>query len=252
MLCRITISLACFTFSVSTTYSQTQSQSKEPDYWHNRNVLERMGTSNLTSGNIPTLTKNTAEIKGDVYLTNYFSPSVFRLYKNEQIVEGLDAKLDIKKNEFDVRTANGIMALDGAKVKDLVMQDSLTKENRFFINAKDFPTENGAPLLGFYEIISSGSVPLVKHNKLVVKTDYHPTLIQGGKEFSYIHKSQYYFIDKGIVKEIPPKKKRIEMFQSMTNEMVEFIKNNKIDLGKDHHVIVAFDYYNKLLSESNK
>ena len=38
----------------------------------------------------------------------------------------------------------------------------------------------------------------------------------------------------------------------MTNEMVEFIKNNKIDLGKDHHIIVAFDYYNKLLSESNK
>ncbi len=252
MLFKVALSIFFLLSSLPAVFSQTKSKESYPDYWHNRNILERMGSGTLTNGNIPALNTNMAEIKGDVYLTPYFSPAVFRLYKNDQVIEGLDAKLDLKKNEFDVRTANGIMALAGSKVKDLIMQDSLTKINRFFVNAKDYQTETGVPLIGFYEIISSGIMPLVKFHKVVVKTDYHPTLIKGGKEFTYLTKSDLFYIENGIVKEIPNKKKRILLFQSFNKEMISFIDSNNIDLGKENHLIGAFDYYNKLLSEKSK
>ena len=138
--------------------AQGQVDTKNPlseNYFRRANVLNRMMDPNsIRSGSIPSILPPAApDVKGDVYLTPDYRLTTFVLYDNEKLIEGYSSKYDINKNEFDLRTPQGVRVLPGNKVKSLVWIDSLSKQPQYFFNYQDVKNEEGVHYIGFFQLL---------------------------------------------------------------------------------------------------
>jgi len=217
----------------------------QDDFLHTRYVLERLSSTPVgsNSSSIPALEiRHDPITSGDIFLTPHFQQSTFTLYKSGQVKESLYAKFDIKTNNFDVMTQQGIRVLSGDMVKSVVWIDSLAKVPHFLFNGKDFKFNSRPPLAGFLELLSQGSMPLMKKVDLeFIPANFNPALNVGSKDHKYIKKIVYYYIEKGEIKKLP-KKHIPSIFGSKQTELEEFGKS--LQLKKESELIKLFDYYN--------
>ncbi len=236
-----------FTFGIS----RGQVDPKNPlsdSYFRRVNVMQRMlDPVSIRSGSIPSVMPAAApEVKGDVYLTPDYRITTFVLYDNEKLIEGFASKYDINKNEFDILTHQGVRVLPGNKVKSLVWMDSLTKQPQYFFNYQDVKNEEGVPYLGFFQLLSDGTMPLLKKTELIFrKADFNPALNVGSKDHRYIKKPHYYTIKDSKMIVIPGKKIYL-LFADHQDEAQKFIKKNSLDLSMENHLAALFDYYNSV------
>jgi hypothetical protein len=223
-----------------------QSQSNE-NYLHNRYTLDRIGTNSAgtqTSG-IPLVSRPPADVIGDVYLTKHYNASVFQLYNNDKIVEGYYSKLDLKQNEFDLVTPQGLRALKGSLVKSFLYVDSVTHFQNNFVNLKEWTYDKGSILDGFAEILSEGKIILVKRTELIFKkADFNPALNVGSKDHKYLKTPKLYYVAAGIIYELPRKKELPKIFNEREGEMRTYIEKQNLNLGSEKDMIKLFAYYN--------
>jgi hypothetical protein len=223
-------------------------QVNNTDYLHNRAVLERLNSNSygLTNSTIPSLPMAPPGISGNVYLTKYYNSTVFQLYDSDKYMEGYLSKLDLQRNEFDLRTPKGVMVLKGSQVKSFAFIDSITNERCSFINGKEFITKDKVPLVGgFYQIISDGKVPLLLRSEIILKkATYNPTLDVGNKNHQYIKKEQFFYLNGNTVAPLPKKKFLFEIFGDAKPKISTFAETNALDLSKRRDLIRLFDHYN--------
>lgn len=216
------------------------------DYLHNRYAIERMATTNgLQSGTIITMSGAEAGIKGDVYLNKHFNNVVFQLYDNDKIVEGYLAKLDLKKNEFDVMVPHGVKVLKGNLIKSFIFIDSLTRFQTNYVNLKEWKTPDERLDEGFIEILAEGKLTLAKRTELIVKKpDFNPALNVGSKDYKFLKQEQLYYIADKTLIELPGKKNFIKIFMGDSKEIERFILSNNLSITKIADLIEIFNYYN--------
>jgi hypothetical protein len=220
------------------------------NYLHNRYAVERLTTNSAgtQSNSIPIMnTSAPPGVKGDVYLNKFFSPVVFQLYDGDKIVEGYLAKLDLKQNEFDIFTKDGVKALRGTLIKSFIMIDSLTKFQSNYVSTKEFKTPEGASFPeGFFEILAEGKLTLLALTEITVKKpDFNPALNVGSKDYKIIKKEQlYYNAGSGIV-ELPTKKNFIKLFPDHQKEIDDYMAINNLSSSKMRDVVKTFEFYNE-------
>lgn len=216
------------------------------NYLHTRNLIDRLGTRDygIGSSSVPTLPMAPPYVKGDVYLTATYNLSVFELFNSEKPIEGYYSRLDLQKNEFDLITKQGVRVLSGSRVMSFAYIDSITQAKKVFINARPWKDPDGTPLDGFFEILTDGSLLLVKQTELIFKkADYHPALAVGSRDHKYIKKDHYFFVQDSIVSKLPGKKDIPKIFKGKEVEIEAFIKKNALSSNKESDLIIIFNYY---------
>jgi len=216
-------------------------------YLRNSDITERKGTGTFASadGSIPFATRTKPKMKGNVYLTDHYNPSAFELYGNDKLVEGVTSKLDLHLNEFDIITDKGVQVLGGNLVRTFLYRDSLTQKQSVFINGKGLKTKDNVSLNCFLEILSNGSITLLKRTELVFKRpDYDPVLNVGSKDPQCIKKVNLLYAQNNIVEELPGKKSIPSIFGNAEADVQKFIKTNQLNLAKENNIIALFEYYN--------
>ncbi|MBN8650124.1 MAG: hypothetical protein J0L67_01770 [Cytophagales bacterium] len=240
---RITILFLVLVSVTSTVLAQTG------NYIHNLYALERIG-SNQGGGqtsSIPTMPGPPPGVKGDVYLNKNFNKVVFQLFDGDKIIEGFIAKLDLKQNEFDVLTSQGVKVLKGNLVKSFVFVDSLTHIQSNFVSTKEWHTVSSPLFEGFYEILLEGKLTLLKRTDLIVKQpDFHPALNVGSKDLRFIKSEKFYYLHSGKVFEIPSKRNLTKIFTSYEKEMQDYIADKNLSSTKQRDLALIFDYYNRI------
>lgn len=243
--------LSALAWLAATGMAVGQADSKNPlsdSYFRRVNVMQRMmDPVNMRSGSIPSmLPPAAAEVKGDVYLAPDYRITTFVLYDNDKLIEGYASKYDINKNEFDLMTQQGVRVLPGNKVKSLVWLDSLTKQPQYFFNYQDVKNEQGVPYLGFFQLLSDGTFPLLKKTELIFKkADFNPALNVGSKDHRYIKKPHYFVVKDDKMMELPGRKIPA-VFPDHQEDIQKFVKKNSLDLSHEGHLVALFDYYNSL------
>jgi len=241
-------------FFVSALFAQEKAapekkkEKEENDFLHNYNIMERIGSGSLANQtSLPSIPAPAAGVKGDVYLFPEYRLTTFQLYDNNKLAEGHKARFDIKNNEFDLRTQQGIRVLSGDRVRGLVWVDSLTRKAQYMVNGKDFMSAGQVPFTGFFQILADGKITLLRRTEVIVKNpDFHPALNVGSRDYRIIKKHQTYY---AIGREARPwggKKQALSIFEEKESEVREFIKVNRLDLSKEEHVLLLFEHVNRL------
>lgn len=188
------------------------------------------------------------KVIGDTYIdTNWRNGSIL-LYENEKLIEGYRVRYDIQSDELEVKAKNGIKVLKGTKIKSFVWADSITRAPAFFVNAKDFKTEDDVALTGFFQVLADGSFPLLKKTTIdIKKADYNIQFNVGSTDDKILKKTRFYAINKTQVIELPSsKKKLLLLFADDADAMEKFIKQNDLTTNKEEHLKLIFDHYNSL------
>ncbi len=190
------------------------------------------------------------EVKGDIYLTPYWNKATVMLFENDRVVEGLQVKYDAYNDELDIHINNSVRVLSGNKVKSFVWLDSVTQQLRFFHNALQFE-ENGVKLVGFFEVLSDGPVPLLSLTRVTVnQPDYHMALNVGSRDVRIVKKTYYYYAMGNEVHRIGNGKVLQNAFAKHETEMKQFMKKYPVKINQPASLRAAFDYYNYYLESS--
>lgn len=208
--------------------------------------MDRMGADDLLFG-IPMAE---GKVIGDTYLNTYWKNTNILLYEKGQVIKGIPVRYDIRPDELEVKTRDGIKVLKGNKVKSFVWTDSLTKVPVYFVNAKDYKNEDNVSYTGFFQVLSEGALPLFKKTLLdIKKADYNIQLNVGSHDDKILKKAEYYTLKGNYVLELPSgKKKLIASFPDKSEEVEKFIKDNDLNVNKEEHLRLIFEYYNSLVN----
>ncbi len=238
-------------FSILLAFFTICADAQNEGYLHNRAVMERvpnLGTGNSVS--LGSLSVSTPGLVGDIYLNLDYRASTFWLYDENKIAHDLQSRLDLQRNEFDVRYGKEIRALSGSRVRTLVWVDSLTRTPQYFVNGKEYTDEDGTPYLGFFQILSEGEVTFLKMTRVIFKpADKNPTHSTGSKDDRFLKRSELYYAIGTKALELPNRKSTQKLFDSRKDEIAKFIKVNVIDLSKESHLVALFNYYNSLVKK---
>ncbi len=223
----------------------------QESYLHNRMVLERAALQSGSTNVTFSPASAPPGMVGDVFLNHDFRPSKFILFVDDKVVTGYAARLDLRRNEFDIMTEQGIRALAGSRVKSLEWSDSLTKQPQFFVNASRFNNEDGIPYLGFFQILAEGKLVLLRKTELIFKeADRSPHHNAGNADHRFLKRSALYYVEGDCSLKLPGKRNLLKLFAGKDEEMSKFIKINALDLNQDSHIAALFEYYNLLVNKS--
>ena len=221
-------------------------------YLNNRFLLERIGnTGNLLTGNsgmLAGIPQGAPGVVGDSFLKNYFSDAAFLLFDQEQVVSGYQTKYDIQRDDFYLLQNRVVRVLEGSKVRNFVVIDSLSKARQQYINGRLLKDETGSPLSGFFEVLSDGNMALLRKTEIEVKApDFHPALNVGSKDHRVVKHQLMFYAREGVVGKVPQGKKILSLFPDQEEKMATFIKVNKLDLKSESHLKGLFEYYQSLV-----
>ncbi|MCS6972914.1 MAG: hypothetical protein N2044_03420 [Cyclobacteriaceae bacterium] len=226
---------------------KAQQTSSTRNFMQNRYLLERMSsTEQLAMGTVQTLPMAPPEVLGTDLLNRNYNRATF-LLNDSSLLEGLPARYYIMRNEFDVKTGQGVRTLKGDRVKSFVWLDSATSKPQVFVNMKEYKRDDGTPGAGFMQILCEGKIGLLKQTEVIFKeANYHVALNVGSRDHQFITKTHLYYLIGSTFRLLPPKKKMLFLFNDHQAEIQRFVKINELDLTNEYHVQALFDYYNSL------
>jgi hypothetical protein len=226
------------------------SQAAMPDNLRAASTLDRL--TNFQGNNTPDMLYGIpmppGKVIGDTYLSTDWKIATVLLYADNKIIEGFPTRYDIGTNELEFNAKNGVKALSGEKVKSFVWIDSQTNTPSYFVNAKEFKNIDNVPFIGFFQILSDGTLPLMKRTKITVKkADYNAALNVGSPDDKILKSEELCYSKENKVFKMPgSNKKAVPVFGDKAAEIKKFIDENSLSVGKEEDLIKIFDHFNSL------
>lgn len=234
-------------FSASIAYSQPNSV--VPKNIRAANTLDNLfdanglGTTDAFYG----IELEPGRVVGSTYLNDQWKRTSIMLYDTEKLIEGLQTKYEIDLDQLEIRTAGGVKVLSGRRIKSFVWVDSLSKIPHYFVNARDYKSEQGAPMTGFYEVLAEGPLTLLVKTSIVVRDPtYDHRLDMGQRDTRILKRTSFFYLDNNVVRELPSsRKKLLPVFGDHAAEADKFIKLNNLSLTQPGHLRALFEHYNE-------
>ena len=190
------------------------------------------------------------KVVGDTYLSTQWRKSAIQLYKDDRVIEGYLVRYDIQTDGLDIKTDDGVKVMEGSRIRSFSWLDSSRLDPVFYVNARDYKFED-VPLLGFFEVLVDGKVPLFRKTTLhVKKADYNVSFDVGSRDDKILKQSSYYIAQSKAVSEVGTNRKKvIALFGDKANQMEKYLNDNDVSLKKEADLIKTFQYYNGLLNQ---
>jgi hypothetical protein len=185
-----------------------------------------------------------AKMEGDFYLDSHWGQASILLYKADAPIDGYLARYNIKNDEIEFQRQDGARAIAGSKVKRMSWVDSLKKQNRSIVNARDYSL-NGVPADGFFEVLQDGVTPAFRKVYLdIIKPTYNPSLAMGNKDFTVYRKEKYYYAIKNEIYLIKNRKSMDALDAVSSIDIGAYLKQESLNLGKEEDIKRLFQYLN--------
>ena len=209
-------------------------------------ALTRLSDSGGLSPNetVIGISRKPGNIIGNVYYDSSFRACAINLYKNDLTVKNIFVRYNLENQELELKHPLGLRILSSMEVKSFGWKNE-TGDQLYFINAKDFQF-NKSSLVGFLEILHEGDVTLVRQNEVSLKKNqYIPALNAGNENIEIIRKQRFLFILNNELREVSSNKKKFaESFPDYEDELLQFMKENNINLKKESSLKLVFNYIN--------
>ena len=187
------------------------------------------------------------KVEGNFYLDKKWNLASILLYRDQQVLEGYRVRYNINSNIFELLEPETLQVttLQGLRVQNIVWIDSSFKVPRYFVNGMDFKDE-GAPILGFFEVLVEGELPLIRRTLAVFKeSNYNTALMVGNRNDQIIKRNVYYFLRGKDLYQVPKKKKELFLiFGEKANLVENFVIENQINLNSSSSIFQVFTYFN--------
>ena len=188
-------------------------------------------------------------IEGTFFINDYWSVGDVLLY-NEKAIKGMPLKYNLRDEVLLLLDANQISrVLRDDEIEKFEWFDVEKKQNILFINCMNYDIE-GAPLIGFFEVLNEGQVELLLYRTLILDEGYYSVTHDAGKLHDEYKKKEtlYLTTDMGLL-EVKGKKELYNFFGEYAEEVKQFVKNNNLRLKQTNELSRVIDYYNKLLGQ---
>lgn len=121
--------------------------------------------------------------------------------KNGQNVLGHHLKFDIYANHLEVRTPQGIKICPNQKIDQFFLITVPANDTLHFVDAKNYTFPDKAPVIGFLQIIQTGSYTLAAHYEAKKKaSNYVQALDMGDRREKIVNSETYYIVkDKSVL-----------------------------------------------------
>ena len=226
-------------------YVQSISQDTyDRSYLNSRNVLERISTISPLSNVIPGVPLPVPSIRGNSFLNENFALTTFDL-STKVIASTHYANYDMFRDEFYLITKKGYNVLRGSEVNAFLWQDSLSNKIHRYIHAKLILPPGESTPKGFYEVLSEGSIILLKKIEInVLNPDYNIAMNVGRQDYQMVKKEELFtFVNNSLV-ELPNANQLTSVFGDKEEIIQEFIKINLLNRKDERHIVEIFHYYN--------
>ncbi len=213
------------------------------------NTIERLtyglGVTNLPGSNMQLMPMNKPQTTGDNYMNKNWNRTSFIMYGAQEPSEGYLTRYDLLGEELDVYVDNGVKVVKAKDLKSFAWVDSLSHYPAFFINAKDFKTEDGVYLKGFLEVITEGSIPLFRHVEAkILEANYNMTLNVGRRDNEIIQHRTLYYMKDNVLYKLPLRMKKIlEVFGEHESQMRGYVRKKALRADVQNDIISLFQHY---------
>jgi hypothetical protein len=177
-----------------------------------------------------------AEVIGEGYLDTAWSRSSILLYSSEKTYNHPAARFDVLNNGLEVKMQDKTLMVPGDKLKGFLLTNG--KSSRAFVNAREFEASS----VGFYEVLSTGKLTLLKRYEARLKSStYVPAFDLGSRNAKILKSESYFYADERGVVELEKKKKKLSRQLEHLG-----IGNGKVRMGNlaEEELILLFNNFN--------
>ncbi len=185
------------------------------------------------------------EIEGSAYLNKNFVRAKISIAKNKVFYVRYNAFND----EIEIKGGNDIIYGLDKKRKDILIHFSNPKQT---YQAFDYILDNKESVGYFIKLNFDSELLLIRKERIIhVKEKISKTTYGTNKPAHFKRAKDKYFIKVGNQSaiELPKNKKDVaKLFPKFENEVLSFIKKNKIKLNNEFDLLKLFEYLNSLNS----
>jgi hypothetical protein len=200
---------------------------------------------NITDFNGRIFKNKYGDVEGSPYFIDSFcyaniTTSQGTVYQHTQI------KIDLHSNEILLVTKDGkdMIAQEGL-IKNILLIDSSKKAPETYFFRAGYPVIEQNTELTFYEVLSDGSIQLLKQNKKDITENKNDMSGEIRKEF-VLHEYYFVYINGEIKKMKREKDFILELMQDKKDKINEYLKANKLNFKNAESITRLFEYYNSL------
>lgn len=201
-----------------------------------------MDMNTFPGGTISTFSQPKPATVGSYYLFEGWQLGSLVTYSNDAI-ENYPFNVDLKHNQIEINTDQGVKVLPIRNVKTLKIYSALNGSQEF-LNAKEI---GGAKvqISGLVEKLPSDSAQVFKYYFLYLKeANYNAALDMGDEEAKIILKEQKYFKYQGQLMEIPKTNNKFaSLFHPEAQKgLKNYMKENELSVKDDKDIARIFRY----------
>ena len=183
------------------------------------------------------------ELKGSYYLNADWYQGTAYLTK-DRIVRDLSLKYNLQSKELEVMYEHKIKLLPSQMVDSFQWYDRNEQRMVNFINGSRYSFED-SQLIGYLEVVVNGRMKLVKRQVLKVRP---PTYVRGldvgDRNAKLYTEEERYIVKQGELIAVQKNHAyNLQLFQD-NEEVLRFIKQNKLRLNKNSNLIEAVNFSN--------
>ena len=231
-------------FTINSLTAQTTPRPKpvaipvhNPTSWDNR--------INITDFNGRIFKNKYPDVEGSAFFIDSFcyaniTTSQGTAYEHTQV------KIDLHSNDILLITKDGKeMVVQGGLIRNILLVDSSKKDPETYFFRSNYPSIEQNNELTFYEVLSDGTIQLLKHNKKDIAEIKDEMSGEVRKEF-VLHENYFVCINGEIKKMKREKDFILELMQDKKDNIIEYLKTNKLNFKNTESITKLFEYYNSL------
>jgi hypothetical protein len=196
---------------------------------------------------MPLRSRNYVNLKGSPYFVNDWSKGVIK-QSNGQSIKDVEVKYDQLQDELIFKDVNGQelgFAVPVVEFKIDYVVNGLAKSSLF---RNGFEPFRGSTELSYYEVLYNGQLKLAKKNTKRVEEyrEYNSAITTK----SIIERTKYYYYTTNKLSEFNADNKSIlKAFGESATPLLEYIKENKLNLKTEEDLIKMFNFYSTQLQQ---
>lgn len=190
----------------------------------------------------PVLKDDKNIVEGSPYLFTDFKEGVFFVNNGGVPIRNLQVKVNLVTDQVSYKSDQDEFVPDDP-IKKFVINDGAVKHTF----QKGFPEIDKWGFGTYYEVLNEGSLPLVlkKHVKTVLLAKAYNS---SKATETYLNSIKYYVLtsDSEMARFSADKKAFAKYFPTKENDMLAFVKENKINVKSDDGLKMLFEHYAKI------
>jgi hypothetical protein len=189
------------------------------------------------------------EIKGTTYLYEEWMLGHVQL-KSGTVIRNYPVRLDIHNAMLEVEGPDMVRVCAFDRIKRLELKKPSTGDTLHFVRTGDYAPGSDEPVQGLFRVMYDERTMVVAHAYTeIIKATYVPTVDVGSKSDKLVMHNDYYFID-ADGKYWPLSKragKNMEYFGALSEDMKDYMKENKLKFSQEDDLVRIFRYFDSLL-----